>query len=386
MSQTCAIFRGVHCLAMMSVSCLRLNPLSHDETSFLATETMAWTMPMVSVITLNSHLRKDFQWNYLINFLKQNYDGPMELIVANSDDIQEVENSKASDWTSKFTSYVASLPNITDMVSKNSKREIRVFEGRGRLGQVRQETMKISRGEIIVNMDDDDVYDVSHVSHVVSEFQNYPEAKIVYQRNVLHHTINIDGSSNVEGGQFGPYVGAVMAFKKSALSTCQYGGNWATEEHSLVHCINKSAHDIRPLSSDPSNGVGLNKLGWEASVCHKIWRENLLKQMDQEMSYNAYMNYRHRVIRTIHYLQYLNGGLNTLNFIRGLLDEDQQIAIPPSKIEHNIAKPSECKAWHIFAQIPSKDVKVYKPLHNAHDKVWDTADAPSNVKFDYVLY
>jgi len=346
-------------------------------------------LPKVSVITLNSRLRKDLQWNVLANFLKQDYTGPTELLVVDAPDRQqEVTKNKNSKLADQFSNFLASFPNVVQVfrdehANNLAQKEIRLLDGTGLCtGTMRNLAVESSQGDIIVNMDDDDCYGADYISRIVTEFQKNLKTSLVYQEEQVVHQINIDGSMGTKGDVMNPYIGNGHAFRKNLFPSCKYSKNWVTEEQSFVDCIkNTTGAEMKPISTEPSDGVGLHKLAWEGSVCSDVWRTNLEKQLDSQMSFNAFMSYRAHVKRTLHMLQYSTGGFQTMKQIRSALTPQQQSAVPTLKIasDKGMAKTSECQSWNIFVRMPHDDMSPatsgldaslipasQQPPHNPH--------------------
>lgn len=348
--------------------------------------------PKVSVITLNSRLRKDLQWNVLNNFLKQDYTGPTELVVVDAPDMQEEGKSKNSKLADQFSNFLASFPNVLQIfrdehADKLAQKEIRFLNGTGlRTGGMRNLAVESSQGDIIVNMDDDDCYSADHISRIVTEFQKNRKTSLVYQEEQVHHQINIDGSMGTASGRHDAYTGNGHAFRKNLFPACKYGGNWATEEHALVDCIkNTTGAEIRPISTEPSDGVGLHKISWEGSVCANVWRNNLEKQLDHQMSFSAFMSYRAHVKRSLHLLQYSTGGFQTMKKIRSALTPEQQTAVPTLQIpsDKGMPKSSECQSWTIFVRMPHDAMSPATSGFNA-SHLLTSKQPPYNPQYNYI--
>ena len=95
-----------------------------------------------------------------------------------------------------------------------------------------------------------------------------------------------------------------------------YGDMDATEEHPFVDCLLK-AYPSKPreIGKRAANRVGTIKIGWDGSICHRVWRNELSKAADLEMSFGAHMNYRQHAVRYVNYLQLMNGGGDALELI-----------------------------------------------------------------------
>ena len=98
-------------------------------------------LPLVSILTPTFNRRK-FIYQYLRNIKKQDYKGPIEVLIADDGD-----------------------DKIEDLIPKNTIfRYIRMTEKKP-IGYKRNLLCTEAKGEILVNMDDDDFYPSTRVSH-----------------------------------------------------------------------------------------------------------------------------------------------------------------------------------------------------------------------------
>ena len=131
-------------------------------------------------------------------------------------------------------------------------------------------------------------------------------------------------------------------------------GSGTASEHGLVDCLVKHFGNdkVRNISRRATNGIGTLKVFWEGSIVANVWRSELVQNADVKMSFGAHMNYRRHVLRNLHFLQLMNGGVEPLNKLRSLGGTDPNVLkyVPEAHFEQQrIASPSKCERWSFNA-------------------------------------
>ena len=325
-------------------------------------QTTATQLPIVSVLSIGNPMRRGFQWNVLTNFLKQDYAGPMELVFVDSE-------TRAGSFDTRLSSHLVKegmkaptlIKDLGDIfgddghipVKNAGRRFIKKMNASGMLGHLRNKGVEAASGSIIVGLDDDDVYDYSHVSHAVGMFQQFPEAMLVYSPAGAAQSFSMDNSVTTGGATYDAYGAGQHAFRKDAGIACPYGGVSATEEHALIDCIKKrwSKDSIMALSQKPSNGVGYIKVQWAGGVCANIWKSKEVIKQNEKASLKGYSNYVQGVLNNLHFLQKMNGGSTALEYLREAFPAVNIPFIPRDLISsRSLGTAAKCNQWDILVE------------------------------------
>jgi glycosyltransferase involved in cell wall biosynthesis len=219
--------------------------------------------PLVSILTPTFNRRK-FIPQYLRNIKRQDYKGPIEILIADDGD-----------------------DKIEDLIPKNSIFRYIKLDEKKSIGFKRNLLCNEAKGEILINMDDDDFYPSQRVSHAI-EMLNKKEAYIAGSS----HCYFYDKANGIT--QFGPLTSyhahaGTFALFKEYLSQNKYDENVEFgEELSFTH------HFTNPL-------IQLDSLKTILVMCHenntfdkkKILRNKTLYTLDNfvknKTEYKFYM-------------------------------------------------------------------------------------------------
>lgn len=180
---------------------------------------------LVSILT-PTYNRRVFIPQYLKYIYKQDYLGPLEIIIA--DDGEEP---------------------IEDLLTKDPRiRYIRLNE-RKPLGYKRNLLASEARGQILINMDDDDYYPSNRISHAVSKLLKsnlmIAGSSKMYFYNVMDNTISV-------GGPYGSNHAtcATFAFLKEYAATHNFDNQAkAQEEPSFTNSFTAPMCQLDPKST-----------------------------------------------------------------------------------------------------------------------------------------
>jgi len=219
--------------------------------------------PLVSILTPTFNRRK-FIPQYLRNIRRQDYKGPIEILIA--DDGED---------------------KVDDLIPKNTIfRYIKMTEKKP-IGYKRNLLCNEAKGEILINMDDDDFYPSTRVSHAVEKL----DKSQAYIAGCSHNYLYDEKNGITECGAVSSYhaVAGTFAFFKEYLEKNQFDDNAVTgEELSFTH------HFTNPL-------IQLDSIKTILVVCHnqnthnkdqilKIQSELKLKDFVKEKAeYDFYM-------------------------------------------------------------------------------------------------
>lgn len=167
-------------------------------------------LPLVSILTPTFNRRKFFH-QYLRNIKKQDYKGPTEVLIADDGD-----------------------DKIEDLIPKNTIfRYIKMPEKKP-IGYKRNLLCSEAKGEILINMDDDDFYPSTRVSHAVEKL----DKSEAYIAGCSHNYLYDKKNGITECGPVSLYhaVAGTFAFFKEYLEKNQFDNNSETgEELSFTH-------------------------------------------------------------------------------------------------------------------------------------------------------
>jgi glycosyltransferase involved in cell wall biosynthesis len=146
-------------------------------------------LPLVSILTPTFNRRK-FIYQYLRNIKKQDYKGPIEVLIA--DDGED---------------------KIEDLIPKNSIfRYINIAQKKP-IGYKRNLLCGEAKGEILINMDDDDFYPSTRVSHAVEKLDK-KEAYIAGCSKLYFYDESLKISENGPISDFHASAGTFAFFKE----------------------------------------------------------------------------------------------------------------------------------------------------------------------------
>lgn len=184
--------------------------------------------PFVSVIVPTRN-RAFFTESILRNFARQTYPkGRMELIIYDDSDSPSMKDLIPNKRNIK---YIYHDPNTADGPRAMA------------LGKKRNELCKIAKGDIIFQMDDDDLYPKASVAHVVSKLS--PKKKFVACANSIYFF-------DLEKQSIGFFKlknpTHIVGFKKSVLQRTSFNDSvWITEEADfLKNCFEKEIAILEP--------------------------------------------------------------------------------------------------------------------------------------------
>ena len=186
--------------------------------------------PLVSILTPTFNRRK-FIPQYLRNIRRQDYKGPIEILIA--DDGED---------------------KVEDLIPKNSiYRYIKMPEKKP-IGYKRNLLCSEAKGEILINMDDDDFYPGTRISHAVEKL----DKSQAYIAGCSHNYLYDEKNGITECGPVSSYhaVAGTFAFFKEYLEKNKFDNNSETaEELCFTH------HFTNPL-------IQLDSIKTILVVCH----------------------------------------------------------------------------------------------------------------------
>lgn len=181
-------------------------------------------LPLVSILTPTFNRRK-FIPQYLRNIRRQDYKGPIEILIA--DDGED---------------------KVDDLIPKNTIfRYIKMTEKKP-IGYKRNLLCSEAKGDILINMDDDDFYPARRISHAIEKL-NKKEAYIAgCSRNYLY-----DNNRGIT--QFGPIrdyyaVAGTFAFYSEYLEKNKFNDNAEIgEELDFTHHFTNPLIQLDPINT-----------------------------------------------------------------------------------------------------------------------------------------
>jgi len=118
-------------------------------------------------------------------------------------------------------------------------------------GIVRNEAVAWATGDIIVNMDDDDVYGPSYISFMVTKLLSDRTFQLVNLHDYLGLAVKKDGTMYFQVGRMGEKTGATYVFRRSVRTDhgCEYTNTTGQDENRLHACIisNYGQQAIHPI-------------------------------------------------------------------------------------------------------------------------------------------
>jgi glycosyltransferase involved in cell wall biosynthesis len=181
--------------------------------------------PLVSILT-PTYNRRIFIPQYLKYVCSQDYNGPIEILIA--DDGEEY---------------------IEDLVVSDSRIRYVRFKERKSLGFKRNVLNEMAKGDIFVNMDDDDYYPINRVSHAVSELIASDKLIAGSSSCLIYNTTR---GEIVECGPFGLDHGTcgTFAFFREYVKKHKFDdGAKAQEEPSFTNGFIEPMAQLDPLST-----------------------------------------------------------------------------------------------------------------------------------------
>lgn len=187
-------------------------------------------LPLVSILTPTFNRRK-FIHQYLRNIKKQDYKGPIEVLIADDGD-----------------------DKIEDLIPKNTIfRYIKMPEKKP-IGYKRNLLCNEAKGEILINMDDDDFYPSTRVSHAVEQLDKSQAYIAGCSLNYLYD--NTHGVTKCGPKSLYHAVAGTFAFFKEYLSKNKFNDYDETGEE-----VNFTHHFTNPL-------IQLNSFQTILIICH----------------------------------------------------------------------------------------------------------------------
>ena len=121
---------------------------------------------------------------------------------------------------------------IADLVEKINNVRYFYNSKKNTIGYKRNFLNKKSKGDIIVNMDDDDIYSKDRVEHAVNKLKNFPDINIV-GCSEIYVLLN-----NKDIWKLGPYyrnhaTAGTFAYRKELLNYTSYDNNSKSKEESI---------------------------------------------------------------------------------------------------------------------------------------------------------
>lgn len=118
--------------------------------------------------------------------------------------------------------YSKMLPKLKDLPKDLQVRHYFLGLERMPIGKKRNVTNNLARGDILVYMDDDDIYPPQRVSHCVETLQRNPRADVV--GSSILHILFTDTGLIREFGPYGPKhaTGGTLGFRKRFLSKSSF--------------------------------------------------------------------------------------------------------------------------------------------------------------------
>jgi len=99
--------------------------------------------------------------------------------------------------------------------------------------------LALSKGDIVVAMDDDDVYGAGYVQYMVEYLLAHPEAQLISLSGSLGMSVRKDGSVAWSVGKLGEKTGSTFVFRRAVYSQhgCMYTNKTGSDEWALYQCI-----------------------------------------------------------------------------------------------------------------------------------------------------
>lgn len=112
------------------------------------------------------------------------------------------------------------------------------------LGATRNMAADLAAGEVLINMDNDDIYHPNYVHYVVDHMRKgglsfvvvYPHARLRFQPDGETVFEPGNGGSALIVGQGPPNGGHMTSFRREVAQQCRYAGVAIAEEHALSRC------------------------------------------------------------------------------------------------------------------------------------------------------
>merc|ERR1711871_953238 len=110
----------------------------------------------------------------------------------------------------------------------------------------------MSTGEVLVAMDDDDVYGSGYIGQMVKFLQTNPSVQLTNLDGYINMEVLDDGTQRFGTGSMGKRTGATFAFRRSLIQNdaCQYTNKTGSDEWNLYNCA-KTKHGEAALQQTP---------------------------------------------------------------------------------------------------------------------------------------
>mmetsp|Transcript_15202 Transcript_15202/g.23008 ORF Transcript_15202/g.23008 Transcript_15202/m.23008 type:complete len:543 (+) Transcript_15202:42-1670(+) len=200
---------------------------------------------------------------------------------------------------------------------------------------------EVATGDIVVNMDNDDIYHPSYVKTVVKQLACNDSLYVVKVKPQLALELNVDGTKHIKGIYDAPIRAHQFVAKRIIFEKCAYKTFQVAEEHSVEKCMrlnNYTESDI--IKSNQTNEMLLMKLDTPQSITHQVWYEgrtilSRLKPEDWELLIKwQQIHYEeiHELSRPPHIQRFL-----------GVSGKDQLVGVMNTK---SFIGKNNWKSWH----------------------------------------
>jgi len=155
------------------------------------------------------------------------------------------------------------------------------------LGSARNLLTKKATGDVIVVMDDDDLYGEDYIPFMVQHLYSDPRLLLINMKRYLGIQVQSDGAALFQRGNMGTGVGATFVFKRSVglekegVNQCWYPDNTGEEDNGLWSCVG-NFHEtdynhggFAVGQADPGNqssSVMYLKMAWALSTTMKTFK------------------------------------------------------------------------------------------------------------------
>jgi len=220
--------------------------------------------PKVTLMTPTIESRcKFFGQSILRNLQRSTYGGELELVVIDKgkqpcDALKNAQEPRLKYFfldvakpSSEFPKKTAKGEPIQDLTT----------------GETRNLLLSKSTGEVLMAMDDDDVYGSGYVDFMVDYLAAHPKRQLVNLDGYISMSVDEDGSQKFGSGQMGKRTGATFAFQKSLYSNhgCMYTNKTGSDEWALFDCV-RDTHGAAGFTQVPfdmmTNKQAYLKTGW----------------------------------------------------------------------------------------------------------------------------
>jgi hypothetical protein len=197
------------------------------------------SLPKVTLMTPTIESRcKFFGENILRNLQRSTYTGELEMVVIDKGAKKCDVLANAKDHRLKYHFLDTNKPSKEFPMKTAQGEPIQDLT----TGETRNILLSKASGQVMVAMDDDDVYGSGYVDFMVKFLAAHPRLKLINLDGYISMSVDEDGSQKFGSGQMGKRTGATFVFFRAPYihHNCMYTNKTGSDEWALKDCIKQN--------------------------------------------------------------------------------------------------------------------------------------------------